>query len=57
MYKTFFHKSRDIVNKLLVIIHANKMSIQKRKFILKQNLEFLLEPPIKAEGHLIMYLQ
>ena len=35
MYKTFFHKSCDIVNKLLVIIHANKMSIQKEKIYSK----------------------
>jgi hypothetical protein len=31
------------VNKLLIIIHANKMNIEKRQIFLKQNLKLLLE--------------
>jgi hypothetical protein len=48
----FFNKSHDIENKLLIIIHVDKMSVQK-DFFLKQNLELFLEPfalePIKVE--------
>jgi hypothetical protein len=29
MQRVLFHKSHDIENKLLIIIHANKMSVQK----------------------------
>ena len=30
MQKVFFHKCYDIENKLLIIIHFDKMSVQKR---------------------------
>jgi hypothetical protein len=54
-----FHRSHDIKNKLLIIIHTDKMSVQKNIIFLKQNLEFFLEPftlkPIKTEGHLMTY--
>jgi len=29
MQRVLFHKSHDIENKLLIIIHADKMSVQK----------------------------
>jgi hypothetical protein len=53
MQRVFFHKSHDVENKLLIIIHANKMSVQKETiFFLKQNLELFLElfalKPIRA---------
>ena len=54
MQKTFFCKSSDIANKMLVIIHANKINAKKK--VLIQNLEPLALKPIKAEGHLIMCL-
>jgi hypothetical protein len=60
MKRVHFHESHDIKNKLPIIIHTDKMSVQKRQFFLKQNLELFLEPfaleSIKAEGHLILYL-
>jgi hypothetical protein len=30
MQRVLFHKSHDIENKLLIIIHANKMSVKKK---------------------------
>jgi len=32
MQRILFHKSHDIENKLLIIIHANKISVQKENF-------------------------
>ena len=31
-YKRLFHKIRDILNKLLIIIHADKISFLKKDF-------------------------
>jgi hypothetical protein len=36
MQRVLFHKSHDIENKLLIIIHADKMRVQKETFFLKQ---------------------
>ena len=67
MQRVLFHKSHDIENKLLIIIHADKMSVQKeiifsqtkpRAFFLKQNLELFFEPftlKTHKKGHLITY--
>jgi hypothetical protein len=33
MQRVLFHKSHDVENKLLIIIHADKMSVQKEKKI------------------------
>jgi hypothetical protein len=56
----FFKKIMTLQTKLLVIIHANKMSVKNETFFLKQNLMFLLKPhalkPVKIEAHLIIYL-
>jgi hypothetical protein len=54
MQKTFFCKSSDIANKMLVIIHANKINAKNK--VLIQNLEPLALKPIKTKGHLTMYL-
>jgi hypothetical protein len=49
MQRVLFHRSLDIENKLLIIIHADKMSVQKEisfsqtKQLIKQNLELFLE--------------
>jgi hypothetical protein len=32
MRRVLFHRSHDIENKLLIIIHADKMSVQKENF-------------------------
>jgi hypothetical protein len=32
MQRILFYKSHDIENKLLIIIHANKISVQKENF-------------------------
>jgi hypothetical protein len=54
MQKTFFFcKSSDIANKMLVIIHANKINAKKNSV---QNLEPLALKPIKTKCHLTMYL-
>ena len=42
MQRVLFHKSYDIKNKLLVIIHADKMKLQKEINVLNQNLELFL---------------
>ena len=59
MQRAPFHRSHDIKNKLLIIIHADKMSVQKEIIFLKQNLELFLEPfilkPIKTKSHLMTY--
>jgi len=39
MQRILFHSSHDIKNKLLIIIHADKINVQKREIFLKQNLE------------------
>ena len=49
MQRELFHRSHDIENKLLIIIHVDKMSVQKEisfsqtKQLIKQNLELFLE--------------
>ena len=59
MQRVLFHRSRDIKNKLLIIIHDDKMSVQMETTFLKQNLELLLQPftlkSIKTESHLMTY--
>jgi hypothetical protein len=46
MQRILFHKIHDIKNKLLIIIHADKMNVKKKRQVvfLKQNLELFLEP-------------
>jgi hypothetical protein len=35
MQRVHFHRSHNIENKLLIIIHADKMSVQKETIFLK----------------------
>jgi hypothetical protein len=45
--RVLFHKSHDIKNKLLIIIHANKMSIQKEIiFFSNKTLSFFSSPSL-----------
>ena len=58
MQRILFHKIHDIKNKLLIIIHADKMNVKKKRQVVfvKQNLELFLEPfTLKTKGHLMVY--
>jgi len=60
MQKILLYRRHDIENKLLIIIYANKISVQKEiNFSQTKPRAFTLatcfENPQKAEGHLIMY--
>ena len=60
MQRVLFYRSHGIENKLLIIIHADKMSVQKETIFPKQNLELLFKSftlkTIKTECHLMTYL-
>jgi hypothetical protein len=61
MQRVLFHKSHDIKNKLPIIIHVDKMSVQEEtNFSQTKPRVFLLKPftlkPIKIDGHLLTYL-
>jgi hypothetical protein len=46
MQRVLFYKSHDIENKLLIIIHADKMRVQKETFFSQTTLSFFSSPSL-----------